>query len=100
MPTELKIRILKLAQQEIDASFEYYEQHMTGLGYDFLHEILAGLKRIEQNPEAWHSFSARTRRCLVNRYPYGIIYQIRKHEILVVAVAHLHRKPGYWKNRL
>ena len=83
----------------MDESFAYYEQQVTGLGHDFLAEILATLKRIKENPEAWHSFSNRTRRCLVNRFPFGIIYQLRKDEILVVAVAHLHRKPAYWRNR-
>jgi len=93
------IRFLKVAKQEMDESYAYYEQQMAGLGHDFLAEILATLKRIKQNPEAWHSFSDRTRRCLVNRFPFGIIYQLRENEILVVAIAHLHRKPGYWSSR-
>jgi len=94
-----EIRFLSVAQQEMDESFAYYEQQIMGLGHDFLAEILAALKRIKKNPEAWHSFSDRTRRCQVNRFPFGIIYQLRENEIIVVAVAHLHRKPEYWKNR-
>lgn len=96
----MEIQLLDAAQQEMDESFEFYEEQMAGLGHDFLTEILAALKRIKQNTEAWTPFSERTRRCLVNRFPYGIVYQVRVDEILVVAVAHLHRKPGYWKNRI
>lgn len=96
----MEIRLLNVAQQEMDESFEFYEEQMTGLGHDFLAEILATLKRIKQNTKAWAPFSDQTRRCLVNRFPYGIVYQVRTDEILVVAVAHLHRKPNYWENRL
>jgi len=73
---------------------------MAGLGHDFLAEILATFKRIKQNRDAWTPFSDRTRRCLVNRFPYAIVYQDRVDELLVIAVAHLHRKPDYWKNRI
>lgn len=33
-------------------------------------------------------------------FPYGIIYQIRKVEVLVIAAANLHREPDYWEDRL
>jgi hypothetical protein len=40
-----------------------------------------------------------TRRALVARFPYQVVYRIRPGEIVIVAVAHLKRRPGYWKNR-
>lgn len=55
------------------------------------------MDRIVLNPQAWQKLSRRTRRALTNRFPYGIIYQERPEEILVVAVMHLHRHPGSWK---
>ncbi|HMD98943.1 MAG TPA: type II toxin-antitoxin system RelE/ParE family toxin [Terriglobia bacterium] len=58
------------------------------------------IQRILQYPEAWSPLSARTRRCRTNKFPYGVIYQIRGDTVLIVAVMHLHRKPGTWKNRL
>lgn len=95
----MDIRFLQAAQYELDDSFDYYEQQSNGLGYDFLNEVLAAIKRIRYNPEAWTQISERTRRCLLNRFPFGVIYQIRDKEILIVAIAHLHRKPKYWKDR-
>ena len=80
----------------MDESFAYYESKRLGLGKDFIDEVYNAVKRIADNPMAWAELSKRTRRCLVSRFPFGIIYQIRDHEILVLAVAHLHRKPGYW----
>lgn len=32
-------------------------------------------------------------------FPYMLIYTIEESEIIVLAVAHQHRKPNYWKNR-
>jgi len=40
-----------------------------------------------------------TRRCRTKRFPYGLIYRCKGDEILIVAVAHLHRRPGYWHDR-
>jgi hypothetical protein len=56
--------------------------------------------RIEAHPDAWQPLSANTRRCRTRKFPYGVIYQNRAGEILIVAVAHLHRKPGHWSDRV
>ena len=96
----VEIRLLKPAQTELDDGIIWYEGQVSGLGIEFLGEILETFKRTKLNPDVWASFSKRTRRCLVHRFPYGIIYQIRENEILVIAIAHLHRKPGYWKDRM
>ena len=96
----MKINFLEIAQIELEDAIEYYNYELPGLGKAFLTEVLNTLDRIGEFPEAWHPCSKRTRRCQTRRFPYGISYQIRKQEILVVAVAHLHRKPDYWKYRI
>ena len=96
----MDIKFLKPAQTELDDAFFYYEDQLDGLGKRFLDEIIQSVKRIQKNPTSWSPFSENTRRCLTNKFPYAIIYQIRESEILVVAIAHLQRKPGYWENRL
>jgi hypothetical protein len=89
-------------EQELGEAVEYYEAQEVGLGFKLFEEVWAAIERIEQYPEAWQPISQRTRRCQTKRFPYGVIYQIREEEdqILIVAVAHLHRKPGYWRNRI
>ena len=96
----MKINFLEIAQIELDDAIEYYEYQLPGIGDAFLEDILKALDRIGKFPEAWHPFSERTRRCRTQRFPYGIIYQIRDQEILVVAIANLHRRPDYWKDRI
>jgi hypothetical protein len=96
----MQIRFLEIAEIELDEAIQYYNYEVAGLGDDFLTEVLGTLDRIARFPEAWHLCSKRTRRCQTRRFPYGIIYQIRKTEILVIAVANLHREPDYWEDRL
>ena len=96
----MKIHFLEIAQIELDEAIEYYNYEVPGLGDAFLNEVLSALDRVGKFPEAWHHCSKRARRCRTRRFPYGIIYQIREQEILVVAIAHFHRKPDYWKNRI
>lgn len=96
----MRIRFLEIAEIELDEAIQYYNSKALGLGDDFLTEVLKALDRIARFPESWHPCSKRTRRCQTRRFPYGIIYQIRRDEILVIAIADLHRKPGYWENRV
>lgn len=87
------------ARQELDEAIGYYDSVQAGLGLSFLEETYATIQRVLDYPEAWAKLSANTRRCLTNRFPYGVIYQIRNDSILVIAITHLNRKPGYWQER-
>jgi len=88
------------AEAEFDKAVEYYEQLQRGLGIEFAEEIYATITRIIQFPDAWSALSKNSRRSLVNRFPYGVVYQIKSRSLRIIAVAHLHRRPGYWKERL
>ena len=96
----MQIRLLEIAQIELDDSIEYYNSESHGLGNELLVEVLHALERIKNFPKAWHPLTETTRRCQLRRFPYGIIYQILDAEILVIAVANLHRNPDYWKDRI
>ena len=89
------------ARQELEAAVDYYERCQPGLGIEFAEEVYATILRIIQYPDAWSALSRNSRRCLVNRFPYGVIYQTKKSRtVRIVAVANLNRRPGYWKERL
>jgi len=96
----VNVNFLSAAEKELDEEIDYYNAQRSGLGFEFLDQVQSAINRIKQYPEAWQQLSQRTRRCLIKQFPYGIIYQIRPNEILIVAITHLHRKPDYWTNRL
>jgi len=87
------------AEVEFFEAIEYYEAIETGLGQDFSLEVLSTLQDICDHPLAWPALADGVRRCLTNRFPFGIIYGIEKGRISVLAVMHLRRQPDYWKNR-
>jgi plasmid stabilization system protein ParE len=96
----MKIEFLDIAASELDDAFEYYEEIYQGLGRRFVEELELTLTRIESNPMAWQKAGVLTHRCLLHRFPYSIIYQIRNDFILVVAVACTHQEPNYWIERV
>ena len=87
------------ADREFDKAVEYYEECRLGLGLEFAQEVYATIARVKQFPKAWSPMSKNTRRCLVNRFPFGVIYRIKSGYIEVVAVADLRRRPDYWRDR-
>lgn len=95
----MKLRFLSIAETELDDAIAFYEDKESGLGLLFLSEIKNTVDRILAFPEAWHQLSQHTRRCLTTVFPYGIIDQVRQEEILIIAIASLHRAPHYWKDR-
>lgn len=96
----MEIKFLAIAELELIDTVKFYNQQSEGLGYEFAAEIKRTLGRILHYPKAWNPLSNRTRRCRTNRFPYGIIYQIRSDEILIIAVMHLHKHPDSWKSRI
>jgi hypothetical protein len=98
----MNVAFLEPAAQELYESIVFYNIQCKGLGEEFAKEVETTIERIKQSPEAWTivSSSKQARRCLTNRFPYGIIYQIRKDTLLIVAVWHLSRRPQAWQKRL
>ena len=88
------------AEIELGEEVKYFNQQQEGLGYEFAKEVADTITRILKYPEAWTKLSKRTRRCRTNRFPYGVIYQVRGDRILIVAIAHLRRRPFYWRDRI
>jgi plasmid stabilization system protein ParE len=93
------IRILADAEEELRDAVAYYDDLRDGLGAEFLVEFREGVRAIQQTPDAWALVSRRSRRRQLSRFPYGLIYQVGHDEILVIAVMHLRRRPGYWLDR-
>ena len=87
------------AEEEFNKAIDYYEDIEPGLGYDFALEVYSAIQLSVEFPKAWGVLEGEVRRCLVRRFPYGILYSEEENVIFILAVMHLHRKPGYWKHR-
>jgi len=88
------------AVKEFAASIDYYESIYSGLGLEFSEEVYSTIQRILLYPKAWVKISNKCRRCITHRFPYGIIYQIKNDEILIVSVMQLNQKPKKWEDRI
>ena len=88
------------ALKEIEDGAEWYEAQSVGLGGDFVEECREAFQSIQTSPETWSPHTHQTRIFLLHRFPFGVIYHVEINRILILAVAHLHRRPGYWAKRL
>ena len=96
----MEVNFLPIAQTELDDAFDWYEKQAIGLGYTLLDALNDTLRLVVSYPELHPLVGDKIRRCLFNRFPYALYYGIIEGRILVVAIAHLRRKPGYWYDRL
>jgi plasmid stabilization system protein ParE len=87
------------AEEEMNEAAQFYEGRKKGLGLEFLNEVERTVASIVALPQSGPAISSSIRRRIVHRFPYGVLYAIHEDKILIVAVAHLKRRPGYWKER-
>ena len=88
------------ARRELRRAVDWYDGEAEGLGDEFAAEVERSLQEVVDYPDAGSPHLADTRRVLTRRFPYGIIYQARGNEIVVIAVAHQRRRPDFWLHRL
>ena len=97
----MTIQIVSVAEIEITEAIDYYESCSAGLGSDFLNELEDSLDRIARHPLAWHQITQNTRRCLLRRFPYALLYcRISPDSILVTALMALKMDPTRWQDRI
>lgn len=95
-----QLEYLAEALEEAEAAARWYHERSAAAAAGFSDEIDLAESAILRLPEAWPQFDSDTRRYLLRRYPFSIIYRVESRRILIVAVAHGHRRPGYWKSRV
>ncbi|MCL4207407.1 MAG: type II toxin-antitoxin system RelE/ParE family toxin [Pirellulaceae bacterium] len=87
------------ADSELREAIRYYKLRREELGREFLDEIEATIKRVRENPFQFACVEGEVRLARTNRFPYGVLFSVND-GIEILAVMHLHRRPGYWKSRL
>jgi toxin ParE1/3/4 len=88
------------ALAEYEAAAAYYGQHDPDLQLRFVEAMEDAIARILDSPTRWRVIDEDIRRYVTHVFPYGILYTIEPNFVLIVAVMHFSREPGYWKERI
>lgn len=96
----MNVTTLPPAADELRDAIAWYNEQLDGLGDEFVTEFEKTVQRITQLPSAWAELANGVKCCPMNRFPYGVLYALREDEIVIIAAMHLHRKPGYWEDRI
>ena len=96
----MQLIFLALARDELAEAKRFYNRQQQGLGESFQREAEAAAKLIQERPLAWQIEVEPVRRFLSDRFPYKMLYIIRAERIVVIAIAHQHRQPDYWVDRV
>jgi len=88
------------AIDEARAAREWYAARSPAAGAAFGAELDRAIEAIAAAPERWATYLHGTRRYLMNRFPYLVVYREAPDRVQVIAVAHGRRRPGYWRSRM
>lgn len=96
---KLEVRFHPDAVEEVDRARDWYRQRNPVAGAAFVLELDRAVTHIQEAPERWPRFTPTTRRFVLPRFPFDVIYRAHGRHLEVVAVAHHKRRPGYWRAR-
>lgn len=91
-----RIVIAEKAERDIAESFNWYRTRSPAAADAFRREALAAIERIAQKPMTWKEDDSGNRRLILRRFPYSVVYEVRREAITILAVAHHRKMPGYW----
>lgn len=94
------VAFLPAAREEFPAAAHHYEAAAPGLGHDFIAAVEGAVARIAAFPEHGSPHLMGTRRLVLRRFPFSVVCHLEPEAVLVVAVAHHSRRPGYWRDRV
>ena len=89
------LKISQLAFLEIEDAKEYYNLQKPTLGDTFKNDVKRSIESIKEFPNLYPNVTNDLKRTLLHRFPYSIFYAVTNNTILILSVAHQHRKPFY-----
>ncbi|MEN8150988.1 MAG: type II toxin-antitoxin system RelE/ParE family toxin [Planctomycetota bacterium] len=96
----LPIEVRPEARAELHEAFAWYEEKQAGLGQQFLTAVDATISRIRRQPGSFPLIQVGTRKALLRRFPYAVLFEVEDVRITVIAVYHGRRKPHGWSDRI
>lgn len=94
-----KVELHEAASEEFEAAFDWYLERNAGAAMRFARELNRAIANIAEAPKRWPAGSFGTRKFLLPRFPFAVVYRELPSVIQILAIAHGHRRPGYWKDR-
>ena len=95
-----QVEFHEAASLEYEATLEWYLERSELAAAKFADELNRAIAKIIEGPQRWPVGKRGTRKFFLSRFPFVIVYRELPARIQVLAIAHGHRRPGYWKKRL
>ncbi|MGQ0835171.1 MAG: type II toxin-antitoxin system RelE/ParE family toxin [Gammaproteobacteria bacterium] len=95
----MNVAFLPAAERELREAARYYEARAPGLGSELIVELERICSVIAERNEIGPRLDAKHRKVALRRFPFALIYRVDLDALLIVALAHKRRKPGYWRSR-
>ena len=95
----LPVDYLPGARRDFDESFDWYLERSAEAAIRFANAVDAALTIVAADPQRFAAVDELHRECPVKRFPFRIVYRVVESRVLVVAIAHAKRRPGFWRDR-
>jgi len=95
-----EILFIPPSDKELEDAIKYYNNQLSGLGSQFYQELMEAIEVIQKYPSAWKKVGEHTHKLLLKRFPYLVLYIPEANKILITAIAHQHRRPEYYIERI
>jgi len=95
-----QVRFLRAAQAEADEAVAYFDEQRQGLGDRFEQELTDAVEILKEYPRSGKPLTKLVRKLRLRTFRYNLVYVASDSEIVIVAVAHHRRRPGYWQSRI
>ncbi len=69
----------------MDEAYRWYENQRRGLGEEFLLAVQNAVDSVLENPKMYPVVRRNTRRTLLNRFPYSLLYRLFNEQVVVLA---------------
>lgn len=98
----MQVRGIELHPEAVEgtrAAYDWYRDRNSAAAANFIAEIDRAMEAIAEAPDRWPRYIHNTRRFLLRRFPFSVVFRLAEAALQVVAIVHGRRRPGYWRKR-
>ncbi len=96
---DLAVRVHPEARVDLQRAYSWYFERNPAAAVAFLAEVDRAIGQISAGPDHWPSYLSGSRRFVLRRFPFSVVYRVSGETVQVLAFAHGRRRPGYWRKR-